>query len=101
MKDEVDRDRDDALATFVINSHMKNHPKIIKAKASMQEEAVDNETKQKLVKEMEEIDAHLSANLLPDRLKMKDEANLIPYDLLKKYLIYAKRFHRPKLQKLD
>jgi|TARA_B110000285_G_C15125691_1_gene620092 DNA replication licensing factor MCM2 len=26
VKDEVDEDYDDALATFVINSHMKNHP---------------------------------------------------------------------------
>ena len=31
VKDEVDEDYDDALATFVINSHMKNHPNIMKA----------------------------------------------------------------------
>jgi len=30
VKDEVDEDYDDALATFVINSHMKNHPSIMK-----------------------------------------------------------------------
>jgi len=29
VKDEVDADYDDALATFVINSHMKNHPSIM------------------------------------------------------------------------
>jgi DNA replication licensing factor MCM2 len=28
IKDEVNEDQDDALATFVINSHMKNHPEI-------------------------------------------------------------------------
>jgi DNA replication licensing factor MCM2 len=28
VRDEVDADKDDALATFVINSHIKNHPKI-------------------------------------------------------------------------
>lgn len=28
IKDEVDKDVDDALATFVLNSHMKSHPKI-------------------------------------------------------------------------
>lgn len=26
VKDEVNEDLDDALATFVINSHIKNHP---------------------------------------------------------------------------
>ena len=31
VRDEVDEDYDDALATFVINSHMKNHPSIIQA----------------------------------------------------------------------
>lgn len=30
IKDEVNEESDDALATFVINSHMKNHPDIIK-----------------------------------------------------------------------
>ena len=28
IKDEVNEETDDALATFVINSHMKNHPEI-------------------------------------------------------------------------
>jgi len=28
VKDELDEDYDDALATFVINSHIKNHPAI-------------------------------------------------------------------------
>lgn len=32
VKDDIDEERDDALATFVINSHIKNHPKIIKIK---------------------------------------------------------------------
>jgi DNA replication licensing factor MCM2 len=30
VKDNVDEDYDDALATFVINSHMKNHPSVIR-----------------------------------------------------------------------
>lgn len=30
IKDEVNEEQDDALATFVINSHMKNHPDIAK-----------------------------------------------------------------------
>ena len=30
IKDEVNEDQDDALATFVINSHIKNHPDVFK-----------------------------------------------------------------------
>ena len=30
IKDDVNEEHDDALATFVINSHMKNHPEISK-----------------------------------------------------------------------
>jgi DNA replication licensing factor MCM2 len=30
IKDEVNEEQDDALATFVINSHMKNHPEVRK-----------------------------------------------------------------------
>ena len=30
IKDEVNEEQDDALATFVINSHMKNHPDVSK-----------------------------------------------------------------------
>jgi len=28
VKDDIEEEYDDALATFVINSHMKNHPEI-------------------------------------------------------------------------
>lgn len=31
IKDEVDEDYDDALATFVINSHIKSHPESIRS----------------------------------------------------------------------
>jgi DNA replication licensing factor MCM2 len=48
IKDEVNEDQDDALATFVINSHMKNHPEISKAFAQtelMGEEQKENQLK--------------------------------------------------------
>lgn len=32
VRDEVDEGYDDALATFVINSHIKNHPDVLKRK---------------------------------------------------------------------
>ena len=30
IKDEVNEEQDDALAAFVINSHMKSHPDVVK-----------------------------------------------------------------------
>ena len=34
IRDEPNDDLDDALATFVINSHMKNHPTVMKGLVS-------------------------------------------------------------------
>lgn len=31
----------------------------------------------------------------------RDNEDLIPHDLLKKYLIYARRYIKPKLQEID
>lgn len=41
IKDEVKPEVDDALATFVLNSHMKNHPKVHQAQNSKREMADD------------------------------------------------------------
>jgi len=43
VKDEVDEDYDDALATFVINSHMKNHPVIRGVMDSLDKEVASEE----------------------------------------------------------
>jgi DNA replication licensing factor MCM2 len=53
VRDEVDEDYDDALATFVINSHMKNHPSIMSANAIVDNEGVSPEEKQKTMQETE------------------------------------------------
>jgi DNA replication licensing factor MCM2 len=45
VRDEVDEDYDDALATFVINSHMKNHPSIMQALAFIDNEGASEEDK--------------------------------------------------------
>jgi len=44
IKDEVNEEQDDALATFVINSHMKNHPDI--AKVFKEAEIIGEEQKE-------------------------------------------------------
>lgn len=43
VKDEVDEDYDDALATFVINSHMKNHPVIRNVMDSLDKDMANDE----------------------------------------------------------
>ena len=43
VRDEVEEEYDDALATFVINSHMKNHPSIQSMFAEAENEAYDEE----------------------------------------------------------
>lgn len=72
IKDEVDVEKDTNLATFVINSHMKCHP-----------ESNEEELKQSLLEEDFQI------------------SEFIPQDLLKKYILYAKRYVQPKLSDID
>lgn len=102
VRDEVDTDKDDALATFVINSHIKNHPKIIKTRLEVADENLTGDARVEKEAELQEIEECLSNNLLPDLFNVDgDKGELMPYDLLKKYLIYSKRHFRPKLAKID
>jgi DNA replicative helicase MCM subunit Mcm2 (Cdc46/Mcm family) len=55
IRDEANDDRDDALATFVLNSHMKSHPRV----RQLEHLAEDDEEK-KLG------EAFLNANLLDE-----------------------------------
>ena len=45
VKDEVGEEYDDALASFVINSHMKNHPNIMKMYQRTENEGLDQAEK--------------------------------------------------------
>lgn len=49
IKDEVNEEQDDALATFVINSHMKNHPEVRKDTHIPATEIITEEQKEKMV----------------------------------------------------
>ena len=53
VRDEIDTEKDDALATFVINSHIKNHPKIIKAKREVLDENLTGDDKAKKEAELQ------------------------------------------------
>lgn len=67
VRDEVDEDKDDALATFVINSHIKNHPKIIKVRKEMKDENLQGEAKIEKEEELQQHEQYLKEALLPDR----------------------------------
>lgn len=100
IKDEVNEEQDDALATFVINSHMKNHPEIARDMHVPASEIVSEEQKER----REGTQHWLNANLL-------DEANIqklaihateqISQGLLRKYIIYSRRYCHPRLSEID
>jgi DNA replication licensing factor MCM2 len=48
IKDEVNEEQDDALATFVINSHMKNHPEVRKDTHIPPTEMITEEQKERM-----------------------------------------------------
>ena len=73
VRDIVDPVKDEMLARFVVNSHVKNHPNT---------EPGENE------------DELLAA---PEQPKFE----AIPQDLIKKYIIYAKDKVKPNLQNMD
>lgn len=72
VKDEVDLVHDHSLATFVLNSHIKNHPGGLTQRAE-----------------------------LVDTFKPNDSSSLISQDLLKKYILYARQYVNPQLSDLD
>jgi DNA replication licensing factor MCM2 len=98
VKDDVDEEYDDALATFVINSHMKNHPNIIKRTHLAQSEgkSVEEQTQ-----ELQSLQEEFDQMLLPNNRMNNQRTDLIPHQMLKKYLIYSRRFIRPKLSEID
>ena len=89
IRDEVEEEIDDQLATFVINSHMKSHP-MCKIDADKPEKNA-------------EIRQHLEDNMLENATLTLMQNTTIPFeqDFLRKYIIYAKRYCFPKLNEID
>lgn len=76
VRDEVDYYKDRALATFVINSHIKSHPDELP-------------------------DEYFNEVLLEDEDVKIDESEMVSQDMLKKYLIYSRKFIHPKLNDIE
>jgi DNA replication licensing factor MCM2 len=77
VRDEVDFHQDKALATFVINSHIKSHPN-----------GYDD-------------DEELQKTLLDQDYEDINHKDLISQAMLKKYIIYSKKYMHPKLTDVD
>ncbi|CAI2383768.1 unnamed protein product [Moneuplotes crassus] len=76
VRDEVDYYKDRSLATFVINSHIRSHP-------------LDNTPER------------LNETLLEEDVTELSKDELLSQQLLKKYIIYARKFIHPKLTDVD
>ena len=71
VRDEINSVQDEQLARFVTSSHIKHHPIVIRD------------------------------NLPYEDFVIPDSDLIIPQDMLKKYIVYAKQNIRPKLQNMD
>jgi len=71
IKDEVNEEYDDLLATFVINSHMKSHPKIVMD--LKEKDCISDQEREK----MEEAQTWLNVNLLDDVKIKKQQVDIL------------------------
>jgi len=76
VKDEANVDMDMELATFIVNSHMKCHPK---------NKPTDN----------------LSNLLLDDVIPRNEIEETIDQNILRKYIVYARNHMHPKLTEFN
>ena len=97
IKDEVNEDYDDALAAFVINSHIQSHPDTKKDLMADSNEQAQPEDK--LLSDAAR--DFIGRVMLPQRFKLDTETDLIDQTLLKKYIIYARKYVQPKLNEID
>jgi len=100
IKDEVNEEQDDALATFVINSHMKNHPEVQRDINVPASEMITEEHKERMTATQQ----WLANNLLNDtkiQAMANQESDQISQDKLKKYIIYARKYCHPRLSEID
>lgn len=83
MRDVPDPVADDRLSSFIIDSHMKNHP---------QNEADSEE---------EEANPDVCASVRDAVVLIVVVLQEIPQELLRKYILYAKNHVHPKISRVD
>lgn len=85
VRDVVDSVQDEMLARFVTESHMRNHPS--NERSSDESTSADPNTSQTAV----------SAVAIPNTFGVE----IIPQDVLKKYIVYSKEKVHPRLNYMD
>jgi DNA replication licensing factor MCM2 len=100
IKDEVNEEQDDALATFVINSHMKNHPEVRKDTVIPPTEMITEEQKERMATTKQWLNDNLLNEINISKLSIH-ETDQIDQDKLRKYIIYARRYCHPRLSEID
>lgn len=87
VRDTVDPTVDETLAKFVVDSHMRSHPDEAAHMADAEAQAIDEDG------EVKNLDVGL---------RFSDTGvELIPQDMLRKYIMYAKSSVAPKLANID
>jgi DNA replication licensing factor MCM2 len=90
VKDNVDPVMDELLARFVVGSHLRSHPKF------------DKETEEMEVGTSLDADvSSLSVSKKKGLMAADSMLQIIPQDILRKYIMYAREKIRPKLFDLD
>ena len=90
VKDTVDPVADELLARFVVSSHLRSHP-------SFDHNNISHEME---VQTSLDADVRISC-LVRDRLQSFFLFQIIPQDVLRKYIMYARERVQPKLNNLD
>ncbi|CCE64227.1 hypothetical protein TPHA_0H00160 [Tetrapisispora phaffii CBS 4417] len=95
VRDLVDEEADERLASFVVNSHVRSHPD--------SEIAEDNDDNDDMDEENAVPNHELSARQkkLERQRKKEQEISPIPQDFLMKYIHYARTKIHPKLHQMD
>ncbi|KAJ1977516.1 MCM DNA helicase complex subunit [Dimargaris xerosporica] len=101
VRDTVDPVRDELLAKFVVQSHIRSHPEYLlelRAQAQAQAEASTADGEAPLASQIADLTATLaSISTAVDRV----DTDIIPQDTLRKYIMYAKERVSPKLYQMD
>ncbi|RKP33639.1 MCM2/3/5 family-domain-containing protein [Dimargaris cristalligena] len=101
VRDTVDPVRDELLAKFVVQSHIRSHPEYLlelKAQAQAQQMAAENGEDAAMIEEGLELSKALASIVTAvDRV----DTDVIPQDVLRKYIMFAKDKVSPKLYQMD
>lgn len=97
VRDLVDEEADERLATFVVDSHVRSHPE---NDPEDEDHSNHNEAEDE---EMDEEAARITARQrrLERQRKKEEEVSPIPQEMLIKYIHYARTKVHPKLHQMD